>query len=153
MRKFKHYLEGKKFIVESDHHELCQLKKSHFKLGRLHRWAIELSEFEYEVQYLSGEKHPADCFSRYRNEWSHRNAIIEDDELDYLEATPIEHEEKVHRVTQDIEFRELTTEWHVRYATSPKWVSEQVKFVRFVTEQDFKIEEMQQKDPYWGRII
>ena len=41
----------------------------------------------------------------------------------------------------------------MRYATSPKWVSEQVKFVRFVTEQDFKIEDMQQKDSYCGQIM
>ena len=50
--------------------------------------------------------------------------------MDYLEATPIKHEEKVQRVTQDVEFRELTTEWHVRYTISPRWVSEQVKFLQ-----------------------
>jgi len=73
--------------------------------------------------------------------------------LDYLEATPIKYKEKVQRVTQNVEFWELTTEWHVRYTISPRWVSEQVKFVRFVTEQDFIIEEMQPKDSYCGRII
>ena len=68
IRKFKHYLEGKSFIIETDHHALCQLHRINFKLGRLHRWAIELSEFDYEIKYLSGKKHPADCFSRYQNE-------------------------------------------------------------------------------------
>ena len=36
-RKFQHYLEKKLFIIETDHHALCQLSKFNLKLGRLHR--------------------------------------------------------------------------------------------------------------------
>ena len=73
VQKFQHYLEGKLFIIETDHHALCQLSKFNLKLGPLHRWSVELSSYIYIIQYIIGEKHPADCFSRHLSEQKHRN--------------------------------------------------------------------------------
>lgn len=70
-RRFAHFLRHKKFTVVTDHHALCELKKTLFKVTRIMRWQNDLSEFDFDVEYLKGEKHPADCFSR-SNEWSHR---------------------------------------------------------------------------------
>ena len=78
--KFRHFLEGKHFIVETDHHALCQLPQLTFKNRRLQRWSIRLSQFDYEVQYTKGEKHPADCLSRYQNEWKHHKIVDISDE-------------------------------------------------------------------------
>lgn len=83
IRKFRHYLDGKEFIVETDHHALCQLPKLKFKNQRLERWTIILSSFKFTVVYTKGESHGPDCLSRYQNEWEHRKLI--DPESDYLE--------------------------------------------------------------------
>ena len=153
IRKFKHYLEKKKFIIETDHHALCQIHKINFKLGRLHRWAIELSEFDYEIKYLSGEKHPADCFSRYRNEWSHRKAILKDDRLDYLDQEDLPLPISVERGWENMKFREKTKDWKVRYIINQGWIEEQTKIVRFITDYDFNVEKMQREDSFCGRIM
>ena len=80
--KFRHFLEGKHFIVETDHHALGQLPLLTFKNGRLQRWSIRLSQFDYEVKYIKGVKHPADCLSRYQNEWQHLKLDDNHDEED-----------------------------------------------------------------------
>ena len=61
--KFKHFLKGKKFTIQTDHHALCQLKEFNFTLARLYRWSIILSALDYEVEYIAGNKHQSDCFS------------------------------------------------------------------------------------------
>ena len=78
VQKFQHYLKGKQFIIETDHDALCQLSKFNLKLGRLHRWSVELSSYNYIIQYINGEKHPADCFSRHPSEWKHRKLCLDD---------------------------------------------------------------------------
>ena len=62
--KYRHYLEGKEFIIVSDHHALCSLKKTNPRLARLHRWAVLLSIFRYKIVYSKGKEHPLDCLSR-----------------------------------------------------------------------------------------
>ena len=79
--KFRHYLEGREFVVETDHHALCQLPKLKFKNGRINRWSLLLQGFHYSVIYRSGETHLSDCLSRMC-EWDHRKPITEETELE-----------------------------------------------------------------------
>lgn len=83
--KFQHYLEGIHFIIETDHHALCQFPKFNFTLGQLHRWSIELSSYDYEIQYLKRKSRLADCFSRNPNEWTNQRLCIDDDLPDLIE--------------------------------------------------------------------
>uniref|UniRef100_T1KEK1 RNA-directed DNA polymerase n=1 Tax=Tetranychus urticae TaxID=32264 RepID=T1KEK1_TETUR len=83
IRKFRHYLDGEEFLVETDHHALCQLPKLKFKNQRLERWTIILSSYKFKVIYAKGETHGPDCLSRYQNEWDHRKQI--DPEKEYIE--------------------------------------------------------------------
>lgn len=48
--KYRHYLEGKEFIVETDHHALCQLPTLKFKNGRLNRWVLMLQGFQVTIR-------------------------------------------------------------------------------------------------------
>lgn len=68
---FQNYLRYKRFTIVTDHHALCVFKKKSFKTPRLMRWQALLGDFDFEVKYLKGEKHPADCIPR-SNEWAHR---------------------------------------------------------------------------------
>ena len=63
---FRHYLLGIHFTVLTDHHSLCWLKNLNNPSGRLSRWAIQLSEFNFDIVYKKGKLNcNADCLSRY----------------------------------------------------------------------------------------
>ena len=113
-RKFAHFLRHKKFIIKSDHHALCELKNTTFKVPRIMRWQHDLSEFDFEVQYLKGEAHPADCFSR-SNEWAHRQkGEMADDHFDkYLNFTKCEKDDVI---IEDMELKEenQVIEWETQ---------------------------------------
>ena len=60
---FRPYLVGRKFVVESDHKSLKWLKNS--KSGRLARWALALSEFDFDIKFKTGKQNVvADALSR-----------------------------------------------------------------------------------------
>ncbi|UYV64616.1 hypothetical protein LAZ67_3001326 [Cordylochernes scorpioides] len=59
------YLSGTKFTVYSDHQALQWLKTIKNPSGRLFRWSLRLSTYDYEIQYLKGtQQHEADLLSR-----------------------------------------------------------------------------------------
>ncbi|TPX51269.1 hypothetical protein SeLEV6574_g00360 [Synchytrium endobioticum] len=60
---FRHYLVGDEFVVESDHSSLQWLQSA--TKGRLARWALRLSEFDYQIRHKAGKKNAnADALSR-----------------------------------------------------------------------------------------
>lgn len=64
-QKLKPYLLGKQFKIILDHCALCVLNKRTPHSSRLRRWAILLSEFDFEIIYTKGNLHQdIDCLSR-----------------------------------------------------------------------------------------
>ncbi|UYV70483.1 hypothetical protein LAZ67_7003251 [Cordylochernes scorpioides] len=65
VEKFRIYLMGRKFTIFSDHHALQWLKTIKNPSGRLFRWCLRLSSYEYEVRYIKGkQQYEADLLSR-----------------------------------------------------------------------------------------
>ncbi|UYV84349.1 hypothetical protein LAZ67_X001915 [Cordylochernes scorpioides] len=65
VEKFHIYLMGRKFTIFSDHHALQWLKTIKNPSGRLFRWSLRLSSYEYEVRYIKGKlQYEADLLSR-----------------------------------------------------------------------------------------
>lgn len=65
LTKLRPYLLGKPFKVLVDHCALCVLNKRSPASARLQRWAIVLSEFDFEIVYTKGNQHcDIDCLSR-----------------------------------------------------------------------------------------
>ena len=65
IEKFKFYLFGKQFIIETDHMPLKYLKSLKGKNDRLVRWALALQPYNYRVVYIKGsDNHGADFLSR-----------------------------------------------------------------------------------------
>ena len=61
----REYLEGYHFTVLTDHQSLKWLQKIENPSGRLARWAIELSQWDFDVHYRRGaENHIAGALSR-----------------------------------------------------------------------------------------
>lgn len=60
----RHYLIGKRFLLETDHAALCWALKGRTH-GRLGRWALLLSEYDFEVKHRPGTRNRvADALSR-----------------------------------------------------------------------------------------
>ena len=68
-QEYRHYLLGRKFKIVSDHRPLVWLKNLKNPTGRLGRWALKLSEFDYDVVYRKGRLNSnADFLSRIDGE-------------------------------------------------------------------------------------
>ena len=66
--KFKKYLYGASFVVQSDHQPLSILKSSDSTSGRLQRWSLALQPFSFTFEYIKGQDNVgADFFSRHFN--------------------------------------------------------------------------------------
>lgn len=63
--RFRVYLEGKQFVVVTDHCALCYLRTKEKLPPRLMRWAILMSEFDFSIKHKPGTHHrDVDCLSR-----------------------------------------------------------------------------------------
>jgi len=63
--KFHHYLYSQKFTVFSDHAPLKWLKSIKQPSGRLFRWSVKLSQYEFDIRHTSGRTNiQPDCLSR-----------------------------------------------------------------------------------------
>uniref|UniRef100_A0A0A9X504 RNA-directed DNA polymerase n=2 Tax=Lygus hesperus TaxID=30085 RepID=A0A0A9X504_LYGHE len=68
-KKFFEYLMGHKFTIRSDHKPLLGLFGENQGLpqmatGRVQRWALFLSNFDYKLEYVKGSNNSADGLSR-----------------------------------------------------------------------------------------
>ncbi|GFW93889.1 retrovirus-related Pol polyprotein from transposon 297 [Trichonephila clavipes] len=65
LKRLKHYLDGQKFIIETDHNPLRYLNKMGSTNPRLQRWALSLQPFNFEIKHKPGRLHGnADGLSR-----------------------------------------------------------------------------------------
>jgi len=65
LQKFRHYLLGRHFKKITDHSALKVLNSKATKNARVERWALILSEYDYEIIYQKEKLHEdVDCLSR-----------------------------------------------------------------------------------------
>lgn len=69
IKKFHQFLFGRKFILRTDHKPLTSIFGSKkgiplLAASRLQRWAIILTAYQYDIEYISSVKNVADIFSR-----------------------------------------------------------------------------------------
>lgn len=56
VRLFRPYLYGRRFAIVTDHAALKWLMTKREPSGRLHRWALTLQEFDFDVEYRPGRE-------------------------------------------------------------------------------------------------
>ncbi|GFY71022.1 retrovirus-related Pol polyprotein from transposon 17.6 [Trichonephila inaurata madagascariensis] len=65
LKRLKHYLDGQRFIIETDHNPLKYLNKMGGSNPRLQRWVLCLQPFNFEIRHKLGKLHRnADRLSR-----------------------------------------------------------------------------------------
>ena len=57
VHQFRPYLYGRNFLLISDHFLITWLKSIKEPRGRLARWTVTLSEYEYDIQHKPGRDH------------------------------------------------------------------------------------------------
>jgi hypothetical protein len=65
VRLWRQYLWGERFVLETDHQPLKWILTNTKLTGKLARWALMLSEFDFEVIHRPGVDNEMDCLSRY----------------------------------------------------------------------------------------
>ncbi|KAF9761336.1 Retrovirus-related Pol polyprotein from transposon 17.6 [Nosema granulosis] len=68
IENYRHYLLGRPFTLRTDHRALTYLWEAKNPVGRLLRWSLKLSEYDFKVEYIKGDDHIADGFSRIYQE-------------------------------------------------------------------------------------
>ena len=89
IRKFKKYLYGDRFVLETDHQPLSYLKNysPSCKNGRLARWSLFLQDFSFEINYIPGKQNViADYLSRCQEDSSDRTLIVPGNGINKNEA-------------------------------------------------------------------
>ena len=65
LQKFKRYLLGRQFLLQTDHRPLKFINSSKSQNARICRWSLLLQEFDFRIDYIKGaENQIADFLSR-----------------------------------------------------------------------------------------
>ena len=123
---------------------------------------IILLALDYEVEYIAGNKHPSDCFSRFSSEWYNRNTesfdeeVLDSDTLYYSElgrdelitGLKIKFEEQLERYTAPQRRMVLAT--HQLLNTTPSTS----RSIEYQKEDPYciRIQEMLNKDDHLVKI-
>ena len=66
--KFRLYIAGKPFVLQTDHQPLVYINKTKYHNDRTMRWVLALQGYDYTVQDISGKDNvAADYLSRMMN--------------------------------------------------------------------------------------
>ena len=82
VKYFRHYVYGSNITIVTDHSALTWLLNAYTEAAnkRLERWKIELSEYDFSIQYRKGTKHQnADALSRINPTLENTHHIIPPD--------------------------------------------------------------------------
>jgi phospholipid-translocating ATPase len=75
VQRFRKFLYGTHFIIETDHKPLTILKRSDSVNPRLQRWSLSLQPFDFFVRVIPGKENVgADFFSRHFNDCTNHSA-------------------------------------------------------------------------------
>jgi len=117
VREFRMWLINTQFTVYTDHYSLQWLKKKKGSSGRLLRWSIELSEYNYHVTFKAGKSNTAaDFLSRIDYDGLQGKDEIDEDEekiiFSMTEANQVKPQRRKPKRSQ------ITIEWESTTADS-----------------------------------
>ena len=157
VKRFRHYLLGKKFEILTDHKPLEWLAKQK-SVGRLWRWAVILQEYDFEIRYRQGsDNENADALSRSLQfaETDERQSLSNDELCALTELTCMPSMESIRsqqlndtvlgKVLYELEMiptsQQFTRiEWNHPWLKRYKQISTQLQLVNGVLVRNYKIQ-------------
>ncbi|XP_037876915.1 uncharacterized protein K02A2.6-like [Bombyx mori] len=141
VEKFHQYLYGRKFILRTDHKPLVSIFGPNIGIpsaaaSRLQRWAIKLSAYDFEIEYVRTDKNVADALSR----------LIESQKNDVAsEETDLPEQTYLHFSTEA-----LLIDYNVlkKQTSSDPILSRVLSYIRDGWPLDIEINELK---PYYNR--
>ena len=116
-RKFKPYLVGKEFVIRTDHKPLTALNRIQGQV--LERARAELEEFmPYRVEYLKGEKMPADGLSRAAVPVGEKDEVVNVREMTAMEVPSVFTPEQVLHLQREDKVAKAVVCW-AKYDKKP----------------------------------
>ena len=65
MKRFRQYILGNKFKIQTDQRALVWLHNVKDPSSRLLRWRLRMEEYDYDIEYVKGKENKvSDCLSR-----------------------------------------------------------------------------------------
>lgn len=101
VEKLRHYLEGTRFTIVTDHHSLLWLDRLRDPTGRLARWALRLQAFDYTVVHRKGKHNVVPDFLS-------RSVPMDISTLDFGDGVDAWYQKMLQRVT---DYPELYPKW------------------------------------------
>ncbi|XP_055585346.1 uncharacterized protein K02A2.6-like [Uranotaenia lowii] len=110
VQRFSSYLSGRRFILMTDHKPLTGLFSEkgipETAAGRLQRWAVYLSNFDFEIQHIKGTSNVvADFLSRFPCTGNQDEKVDEEEAISFLNFIEVETRSLVERKQIIIESR------------------------------------------------
>ncbi|XP_031349119.1 uncharacterized protein K02A2.6-like isoform X1 [Photinus pyralis] len=115
INKFSNYLFGHKFVLVTDHKPLKYLFGDTRSIpvtaaGRLQRWAVYLSGFDYSIEYVEGKRNsnadglsrlPINLILKESTEYTYLNFVAQNSDI-VVDAKAIEEETKIDKIYSKI---------------------------------------------------
>ena len=90
--QWRHYLQGRRFVVQTDHSSLKHLPNQAAIHRRIWKWMSILQSYDIEIRHIPGTRNPADPLSRQHQQEDQRlNAAAKEEEarlVDQLQLSP-----------------------------------------------------------------
>ena len=89
--KWRHYLEGKHFVVQTDHSSLRHLPNQPSVNRRIWKWVSILQGYDIEIRHIPGKINPADALTRQVREMDAEYAgQVKQQDADWMQNVRIE---------------------------------------------------------------
>ena len=89
--KWRHYLEGKHFVVQTDHSSLRHLPNQPSVNRRIWKWVSILQGYDIEIRHIPGKTNPADALTRKVREMdAEYSGQVKQQDADWMQKVRIE---------------------------------------------------------------
>ena len=89
--KWRHYLEGKHFVVQTDHSSLRHLPNQPSVNRRIWKWVSILQGYDIEIRHIPGKTNPADALTRQVREMdAEYSGQVKQQDADWMQNVRIE---------------------------------------------------------------
>ena len=72
--QWRHYVEGRRFVIQTDHSSLRFLPDQAAVHRRIWKWAAILQSYDVEIQHIPGNRNPADALTRRHQSTAQRTS-------------------------------------------------------------------------------